>query len=109
VVTDIAAEGEYQFERRRVLCTPDSLRELAEWLNAQQVEEGSDGIHSPILAAGVGMLEQRCSPCARNGREPADWPGVCTWRKPNPIGDREGARMISQTPSGWSNAWSHRN
>src|SRR5258707_14162453 len=39
VVTDIAAEGEYQFERRRVLCTPDSLRELAEWLNAQQVEE----------------------------------------------------------------------
>ena len=32
VVADVAVEGEYQFERRRVGTSPDQLRALAEWL-----------------------------------------------------------------------------
>jgi transposase len=39
VVADVAAEGEYQFERRRVGATPDELRVLAQWLVQQEVEE----------------------------------------------------------------------
>src|SRR5258707_13798512 len=70
VVTDIAAEGEYQFERRRVLCSPDSLRELAEWLNAQQVEEVVMESTAQYWQPVWGMLEQRWQPL-RKEREGA--------------------------------------
>src|SRR5438445_12143590 len=39
VIADVAVEGEYQFERRRVGTQPSELRALAEWLVAQEVEE----------------------------------------------------------------------
>jgi transposase len=39
VVTDVAAEGEYQFERRKFGATPDVLRRIAEWLVEREVEE----------------------------------------------------------------------
>ena len=39
VIADVAGEGEYQFERRRVGTSPGDLRALAEWLVAQEVEE----------------------------------------------------------------------
>ena len=39
VVTDVAGEGEYQFERRKFGATPDELQELAQWLIQQEVEE----------------------------------------------------------------------
>ena len=39
VIADVAVEGEYQFTRRRVGTSPSELRELAEWLVAQEVEE----------------------------------------------------------------------
>jgi len=39
VVADIAVEGEYQFERRKVGATPDELHVLAQWLVGQEVEE----------------------------------------------------------------------
>lgn len=39
VVTDIAAEGEWAFTRRRVGTSPRELHELAVWLGAQAVEE----------------------------------------------------------------------
>ena len=39
VVADIAADGEYQFTRRRVGTSPTELRALAGWLVAQAVEE----------------------------------------------------------------------
>ena len=38
VVADIAADGEYQFTRRRVGTSPTELRALAGWLVAQAVE-----------------------------------------------------------------------
>jgi transposase len=39
VVADVAGEGEYQFERRRVGTSPSQLRSLAEWLAEREVEE----------------------------------------------------------------------
>src|SRR5438105_10156646 len=39
VVADVAGEGEYQFERRKVDATPDPLQLLAQWLCQQEVEE----------------------------------------------------------------------
>lgn len=39
VITEIAGEGEYRFERRKVGTSPDQLRLLAEWFIEQQVEE----------------------------------------------------------------------
>jgi transposase len=39
VIADVAVEGEYQFDRRRVGTSPSELRGLAEWLVAQEVEE----------------------------------------------------------------------
>jgi transposase len=38
-VTDVAVEGEYQFERRMVGTSPNQLRALAEWLVAREVNE----------------------------------------------------------------------
>ena len=39
VMADVAVDGEYDFARRRVGTSPVELRELAEWLVAEQVEE----------------------------------------------------------------------
>ena len=39
VVTDIAGEGDYQFERRKFGSTPDELLVLSKWLDQQEVEE----------------------------------------------------------------------
>jgi transposase len=39
VVANVAVEGEYQFERRRVGTSPSQLRSLAEWLAEREVEE----------------------------------------------------------------------
>ncbi len=40
VITDAAAEGEFRFERRKLGTLASDLRELAEWLAAEQVREG---------------------------------------------------------------------
>ena len=39
VMADVAAEGEYQFERRMVGTSPDQLRALAAWLVEAEVDE----------------------------------------------------------------------
>ena len=39
VVADVAAEGEFHFERRTIGTSPDQLRRLADWFVAQEVEE----------------------------------------------------------------------
>ncbi len=39
VVTDVAGEGEYQFERRKFGAAPEELKRLAQWLDQQEVEE----------------------------------------------------------------------
>jgi transposase len=39
VITDVAVEGEYEFDRRQVGTSPSELRGLAEWLVTREVEE----------------------------------------------------------------------
>ena len=39
VIADVAADGDYEFTRRRVSTSPRELRALAAWLVAQEVEE----------------------------------------------------------------------
>ena len=39
VIADVAADGDYEFTRRRVGTSPRELRELAAWLVAEEVEE----------------------------------------------------------------------
>jgi transposase len=39
VVADVAVDGEYQFDRRKVGTSPSQLRSLADWLAEQEVEE----------------------------------------------------------------------
>jgi transposase len=39
VVTDVAGDGQYEFERRKFGATPDQLQLLAEWLIEREVEE----------------------------------------------------------------------
>jgi hypothetical protein len=39
VIADVAVEGEYQFERRKVGTSPSELCRLADWLVAEDVEE----------------------------------------------------------------------
>ena len=39
VIADVAVEGDYQFERRKVGTSPSELCRLADWLVAEQVEE----------------------------------------------------------------------
>jgi transposase len=39
VVTDIAVEGEYDFDRQQFGASPDELRRLADWLIEQKVQE----------------------------------------------------------------------
>src|SRR5262245_29856945 len=39
VIADVAAEGEYQFQRRMIGTSPEQLRGLAAWLIEAEVEE----------------------------------------------------------------------
>src|SRR5688572_9137313 len=39
VIADVAVEGEYQFQRRKVGTSPSELCRLADWLVSEQVEE----------------------------------------------------------------------
>jgi transposase len=70
VVADVAVEGEYQFEQRRIGTRPSELRGLAEWLIAQEVEEivmeSTAQYWRPVWA----VLEKIWRP-ARRGREDA--------------------------------------
>ena len=54
VIADVAAEGEYQFERRKVGTSPSELCRLADWLVAEHVEGSGDGIDGAILATRMG-------------------------------------------------------
>jgi transposase len=65
VIADVAVEGEYQFERRKVGTSPSELCQLADWLVAQQVEEvvmeSTAQYWRPVWAT----LEQRWRPTLR--------------------------------------------
>jgi transposase len=70
VVTDVAGEGEYQFERRKFGATPDPLHLLAQWLVQQEVEEVVMESTAQYWKPVWGALEQYWKP-ARQKREGA--------------------------------------
>jgi transposase len=70
VVTDIAGEGEYRFERRKFGATPGELHVLAQWLDQQGVEEVVMESTAQYWKPVWGMLE-RFWKAARQQRESA--------------------------------------
>ena len=62
VVADVEGNGEYQFERRQFFTTTEALRELAEWLNQQAVEEVVMESTAQYWRPVWGMLEQCWQP-----------------------------------------------
>jgi len=84
VVADVEVEGAYEFERRRCGSNPEHLRQLAEWLIDQQVEEivmeSTAQYWKPVWAA----LEQYWKP---NGQ------------KPESVGPKSGTLHLAQALS----------
>ena len=70
VVTDVAGEGEYQFERRKFGATPGELHLLAQWLDQQEVEEVVMESTAQYWKPVWGTLERYWKP-ARQQREGA--------------------------------------
>jgi transposase len=70
VVTDVAGEGEYRFERRKFGATPDQLHLLAQWLTQWEVEEVVMESTAQYWKPVWGALEQYWKP-ARQQREGA--------------------------------------
>jgi hypothetical protein len=100
VVTDIAGEGEYQFQRRKFGATPGELHVLAQWLDQQEVEEVVMESTAQYWKPVWGTLEQYWKP-ARQRREGAGSKAAhCTCAKPSPTGGRAGERTISPTANG---------
>ncbi len=65
VVTDIDAPGEAAYERRKVVYTPESLRQLAGWFIEQQVEEVVMESTAQYWQPLWSMLEQHWQPQRR--------------------------------------------
>jgi transposase len=84
VVADVEVEGEYQFERRWLATTPDSLQRLAEWLIQQQVEEVVMESTAQYWKPVWGALEQY-------------WKPIC--QKREDAGRRSGALHLAQAQS----------
>jgi len=70
VVTDVAGEGNYQFERRKFGATPGELHLLAQWLVQQEVEEVVMESTAQYWKPVWGALERYWKP-ARQKREGA--------------------------------------
>lgn len=106
VIADVAADGEYVFERRSVGTTPEQLRALARWLVAGEVEEvvmESTAQHwRPVWE----VLERQWQPTRRPRADADSRPVRCIWRRPSRI--RAGAAESKTSPmrNGWSDDWS---
>jgi hypothetical protein len=100
VVTDVAGEGEYEFERRKFGATPDELHVLAQWLDQQEVEEvvmeSTAQYWKPVWAA----LEQYWKAARQKRGGHPRWPARCTCAKPRATTGRVAERTISSTANG---------
>src|ERR671924_531731 len=65
VVPDVEPWGEWTFERRRYGSTPRQLRDLSEWLLAQQVEEVVMESTAQYWKPVWGVLERFWTPVAQ--------------------------------------------
>ena len=98
VIADVAVEGEFQFERRKVGTSPSELCRLAEWLVAEQVEEvvmeSTAQYWRPVWAT----LERLWRP--KRLQEGGSQVGrSCIWRRRSRIEERQDGRRISQMPN----------
>jgi len=66
VIADVAVEGEYKFEYRKVGANPSELRKLAEWLIEQEVEEVVMESTAQYWRPVWGELEETWMPRRRN-------------------------------------------
>ena len=106
VVADVAAEGEYQFERRKFGGTPEQLQVLAQWLVQLEAEEvvmeSTAQYWKPVWARWSSFGNQR----GNSGKAPARCPARCTCAKPSPTAGRGvaratfGRRTAGQTAGG---------
>src|SRR4029077_18821684 len=67
VVTDVAGEGEYQFERRKFGAAPGELHVLAQWLVQQDVEEVVMESTAQYWKPVWGALERHWKPARQHG------------------------------------------
>ena len=89
VVADVEGNGEYQFERRQFFTTTEALRELAEWLNQQAVEEVVMESTAQYWRPVWGMLEQCWQPVRE--QRPGSVRRFRIWHRRNPTPGGAGA------------------
>jgi transposase len=65
-ISDIEGAGEFQFQRRKFLATPEPLRRLSEWLVEQEVEEVVMESTAQYWQPVWGALEEYWQPTRRN-------------------------------------------
>lgn len=74
VITDVELAEEYEFQRRRVNTTPESLRQLAEWLVEQEVQEivmeSTAQYWKPVWGALERYWQPRCHKAEGTGGNP---------------------------------------
>jgi hypothetical protein len=99
VMADVEVEDEFQFERRWFGSNPEQLRQLAEWLAGQQVEEAVMESTPNTGSLFGGHWSGTGSRLARAGKVQVRNPESCTWRKPCPIAAGAGARTTFAMPS----------
>jgi hypothetical protein len=101
VVADIAAGGEYAFDRRTVGTRPEPLRVLAAWFVEcgvdEVVMESTAQYWRPVWETVEGQWAPQRAPVSTRYRPLAD----CTSRSPNQTEARAGGSAISQTRRGW--------
>ena len=102
VIADVATEGEYRFERRRVGTSPRELRGLAEWLVAREVEEVVMESTAQYWRPVWETLERDWRPHRRTREDAGPMSGVrCIWRRRSPTAVPTAGRRISPTPNAW--------
>jgi hypothetical protein len=99
VVAEVAGDGEYEFERRRLGSHPEQLQLLSQGLIEQPVEEVGMESTAQYWQPVGGALERYWRPRWQSRKVRARGRERCIWRKRNPIADGAGGRRISQMPS----------
>jgi hypothetical protein len=98
VVAEVEAEGESEFERRKLGSNPEHLRWLAEWLLERGVEEAVMESTAQYWQPVWGALERygRPSCLQREGAGPGQCRESCIWHRHVPIAGGGGGRKISR-------------